>query len=69
MCTAAPTPIILPMTRPITASKVVLIADRRATGIRPQTGPVRRYQLARLRLDARQAGAESRFDYLKRLYD
>ncbi|HUA45101.1 MAG TPA: hypothetical protein VMA77_07730 [Solirubrobacteraceae bacterium] len=57
------------MTRPITASKVLLVADRRAPSQSRQTVPVRRYRLARLRFDSRPAGSESRFDYLKRVYD
>jgi hypothetical protein len=61
--------IILAMTRPLTASKVLLVADRRASSSSRQTVPIRRYRLARLRLDPRPAGAESRFDYLKRVYD
>jgi hypothetical protein len=60
---------MLSMTRPLTASKVLLVADRRATTQGRQTVPIRRYRLARLRLDSRPAGAESRFDYLKRVYD
>jgi hypothetical protein len=31
--------------------------------------PVRRYRLAKLRLDARIAGSASRFEHLKRTYD
>jgi hypothetical protein len=62
-------PIMLAMTRPLTASKVLLVADRRtAPGSRRDT-PIRRYRLARLRLDSRPTGSESRFDYLKRVYD
>jgi hypothetical protein len=57
------------MTRPLTASKVLLVADRRTVpGARRDT-PIRRYRLARLRLDSRAAEGESRFDYLKRVYD
>jgi hypothetical protein len=57
------------MTRPITASKVLLVADRRTVPGSRRDTPIRRYRLARLRLDARPAGGESRFDYLKRVYD
>ena len=65
----AATPIILHMTRSITPSKVHLVADRRtAPEIRRDT-PVRRYRLARLRFDSRLTDSESRFDYLKRVYD
>lgn len=69
MCARAQIPIILPMTRPITASKVLLIADRRMPTQSRQTIPIRRYRIARLRLDGRPASAESRFEYLKRVYD
>jgi hypothetical protein len=64
------------MTRPITASKVLLVADRqmlvadRRTAVAGRhSAPVRRYRLARLRLDARLAPGETRFEYLKRTYD
>ncbi|HYB27431.1 MAG TPA: hypothetical protein VEF89_12500 [Solirubrobacteraceae bacterium] len=57
------------MTRPITASKVLLVADRRAPSQSRQTVPIRRYRLARLRLDPRSGSGESRFEYLKRVYD
>jgi hypothetical protein len=57
------------MTRPPTASKILLVADRRtAPGNRRDT-PIRRYRLARLRFDSRPGSGESRFDYLKRVYD
>jgi hypothetical protein len=60
------------MTRPIAASKVLLVADRRAdTGGAggAESIPVRRYRLARLRFDSRPAGADARFEHLKRAYD
>jgi hypothetical protein len=69
MCDESQIPIILAMTRPITASKVMLVRDPRSASQSRQTIPVRRYRLARLRLDGRPAGAEARFDYLKRVYD
>ena len=69
MCIGARRPIIFAMTRPIAASKVLLVADRRPATSTQQNTPVRRYRLARLRLDSRASGAESRFDYLKRVYD
>ena len=62
-------PIILAMTRPVTASKVLLVADRRTVPASLRDTPIRRYRLARVRLDSRPAGGESRFDYLKRAYD
>ncbi|HTP20022.1 MAG TPA: hypothetical protein VMJ65_10490 [Solirubrobacteraceae bacterium] len=57
------------MTRPVTASKVLLVADRRAATSAPRDTPIRRYRLARLRLDPPPAGPATRFDYLKRVYD
>ena len=69
MCDWEQEPIILAMTRPITASKVLLVPDKRSASQARQTVPVRRYRLARLRFDSRPGGAESRFDYLKRVYD
>jgi hypothetical protein len=56
------------MTRPLTASKVLLVADRRTVPASRRDTPIRRYRLARLRLDSRPVG-ESRFEYLKRVYD
>ena len=60
---------MLPMTRPIASSKVLLVADRRAAAPDPAAAPVRRYRLARLRFDSRPAGTEARFEHLKRVYD
>ncbi len=57
------------MTRPLTASKVLLVADRRTVPASRRDTPIRRYRLARLRLDSRAATDESRFEYLKRVYD
>ncbi len=57
------------MTRPPTASKVLLVADRRTVPESRRDTPIRRYRLARLRFDSRPAEGESRFDYLKRVYD
>jgi hypothetical protein len=62
-------PIILGMTRPTTASKVLLVADRRTVPASRRDTPIRRYRLARVRFDSRPAEGESRFEYLKRVYD
>jgi hypothetical protein len=62
-------PIILHMTRPLTTSKVLLVADRRAAVAGRETVTVRRYRLARLRLNPRPADAATPFEYLKRVYD
>ena len=47
------------MTRPLTASKVLLVADRRTVPGNRRDTPIRRYRLARVRLDSRPAGGES----------
>jgi hypothetical protein len=60
---------ILAMTRPITPSKVLLLEDRRSAPESRRDTPIRRYRLARLRFDSRPSGGESRFEYLKRVYD
>jgi hypothetical protein len=57
------------MPRSITSSKVLLVADRRVAPSGPGAAPVRRYRLARLRLEGRAPGEASRFDHLKRVYD
>jgi hypothetical protein len=62
-------PIILAMTRPLTPSKVLLVADRRAARSQGATAPVRRYRLARLRFEPPPVEGDSRFEYLKRSYD
>jgi hypothetical protein len=61
--------IIVAMIRPNTSSKVLLVADRRIPSRAPGAVPVRRYRLARLRLDGRAAGSASRFEHLKRVFD
>jgi hypothetical protein len=62
-------PIILPMPRPLTASKVLLVADRRPAAATRDPAPVRRYRIARLRFDPPPTSGASRFEYLKRVYD
>jgi len=61
--------IIIAMPRPITSSRVLLVADRRVGP--PESGGValRRYRLARLRLDGRSTGPALRFEHLKRIHD
>jgi hypothetical protein len=60
--------IMLAMTNPLTASKVLLVADRRATAGRGDTAPVRRYRLARLQLDGRALTPRARPSALRRVY-
>jgi hypothetical protein len=62
-------PIILGMTRPLTPSKVLLVQDRRSAPASRRDTPIRRYRLARMRFDSRLPDSDSRFDYLKRVYD
>ena len=59
---------MLAMTRP-TTSKVLLVADRRSSASESGAAPLRRYRLARLRFDGREAEPASRFEHLKRVYD
>jgi hypothetical protein len=60
---------MLAMTRPVTSSRVLLIADRRSPSAESAAVPVRRYRLARLRFDGRSADPASRFEHLKRTFD
>jgi hypothetical protein len=60
--------IILDMNRPQSLSKVLLVAEPRGTH-RDTTEPLRRYRLARLRLDGRSTQPQARFDHLKRVFD
>jgi hypothetical protein len=69
MCGRAPRPIILAMTHSASASKVLLVADRRTAPSPRESVPVRRYRIARLRFDPPPASGASRFEHLKRTYD
>lgn len=64
-----PGPIMLPMTYPATSAKLMLIEDRRGAAAAADGVPVRRFRLARLRLEDRQREQASRYEYLKRVYD
>ena len=57
------------MTRPLKTTKVLLVADRRGEPAESASAPVRRYRIARLRLNPPPAGREAGFEHLKRLYD
>lgn len=59
---------MLAMTPPPASSKVLLVPDARG-GDEPTTVTLRRYRIARLRLDARGAGTPDRWAHLKRTYD
>jgi hypothetical protein len=69
MAAGAAARIMLVMTRSITSSKVLLIADRRGTSPEGPSAPVRRYRIARLRLEGRSPESAARFEHLKRVYD
>ena len=60
---------MLPMTRPVRSEKVILVEDPRRTSPGPDVAPLRRYRLARLRLDGRSQDPASRFEHLARVYD
>jgi hypothetical protein len=57
------------MNSPHTVSKVLLVEDARTPSNRAAVVPVRRYRLARLRLDSRSAEPGARFDHIKRVFD
>jgi hypothetical protein len=48
---------------------VLLLEERRARPEDSTYAPIRRYRLARLRFEPRDATAASRFEHLKRVYD
>jgi len=60
---------ILAMTRPITPSKLLLVADPRPGSPEPTSAPIRRYRLARIRFDDRAGERSRRFEHLKRVHD
>lgn len=57
------------MAQPLTASKLLLVADQRPTAGDSASSRVRRYRLARLRLEGRASDPALRFDHLKRVYE
>jgi hypothetical protein len=60
---------MIPMTRPARSTRVLLLQERREQAEEPSYAPIRRYRLARLRFDSRDAAPASRFEHLKRVYD
>jgi hypothetical protein len=50
---------MLVMSRPLTASRVLLVADRRELPSDLRAAPLRRFRLARLRLEGRDAAPRS----------
>jgi hypothetical protein len=61
--------IMVAMTRPAAASKLILLERRSAASDADRPARVRRYRLARLQLDGRSSDPAARFDHLKRVYD
>jgi hypothetical protein len=59
--------IMLAMTNPLTPSKVLLVADSRTGRTRSELAPVRRYRLARVRLDGRALTPRARPSALRRV--
>jgi hypothetical protein len=57
------------MTPRHTQSKVLLVADQRSVAEGATPVPIRRFRIARLRLDTPRTGGEQRFGQLKRVYD
>jgi hypothetical protein len=57
------------MITPAPSSKVLLVKDRRLAPAEPRSAVLRRYRLARLRLDGRPTGPDSRYEHLKRAFD
>jgi hypothetical protein len=60
---------ILAMNSSHTVSKVLLVADQRPRTPRTADAPLRRYRLARLRIDGRSTEPGARFDHPKRTFD
>jgi hypothetical protein len=61
--------IILAMAHPLTSSKLLLVAEPRPAASAPGAARIRRYRLARLRLDGRAMDPALRFEHLKRVYE
>jgi hypothetical protein len=56
--------IMLAMTRPISSSKVLLVADRRQGDVNAPGTPVRRFRIARLGFDTAPAAGKPRLSSL-----
>jgi hypothetical protein len=69
MTRARRVPIILTMTPLSTSPRVLLVSDGQAPTVAPAGTPIRRYRLARLRLEGRAADRDARYEHLKRIYD
>jgi hypothetical protein len=60
---------IVAMTRYLTPSKLLLVADPRPASAERGRARVRRYRLARLRFEGRTVDPATRFEHLKRVYE
>jgi hypothetical protein len=60
---------ILAMPRPTISSKLLLVADPRRASAPAASTAVRRYRLARLKLESRATDPVNRFEHLKRVFD
>lgn len=69
MCLAAHRGIMVTMIPRPTTSKVLLVAGPRSASAGASSVPIRRFRIARLRLDARPVSGESRFEQLKLVGD
>lgn len=59
--------IILTMTSPLPSTKVLLLPDPR--NAKADGAPLRRFRIARVRLDEYGERPSKRFDHLRRIYD
>jgi len=57
------------MTNPASSAKLLLVEDRRSAAAASDGVPVRRFRIARLRVDSRPRADASRYEHLKRVYD
>jgi hypothetical protein len=57
------------MTSPGTSTKLLLLADPRSEPPDPGGVPVRRYRLAKVQFESRDADPAARYEHLKRVYD
>ena len=57
------------MTNPASSAKLLLVEDRRSAAAASDGVPVRRFRIARLRVDGRPRTDASRYEHLKRVYD
>jgi hypothetical protein len=69
MCALELFPMMPSMTSRPTTSKVLLVAGPRIDAADATSVPIRRFRIARLRLDARPTSGASRYEHIKRVYD